>query len=366
MSFVIFILLLIVLILVHEFGHFACAKLFGIKVEEFGIFFPPRLFAWKFGETEYSVNSIPMGGFVRIFGENDHEGVKAPRSFASKSRFVQAAVVVAGIVMNLAFAWLILSFGYMVGLPTAVDHEGFGIVQNQKVTIVGILPNSPAQGANITPGDNVIVVQAGGETMDTRILNTNHQADAVRNFIKTHQEDALTVTLENAGAQRNISLQAVSGLVSDRKALGVELEDVGVLQLPLHLALLQGAILTKNFTVLTATGLSGFFIDMVHGALNWNGIAGPIGIVSLGSHIVSQGFASAVELVATISISLALFNVIPIPGLDGGRLLFIAIEGIRGKALSKRLSLGLTVVGFALLITLMLVVSYHDIARLIG
>src|SRR3569623_173656 len=117
MSLIIFILALVALIVVHELGHFSVAKLFGIRVEEFGVGFPPRLFGKKIGETLYSVNLLFFGGFVRIFGEDKGEDGTDPRSFANKSKWVQAAVVAAGIVCNLLFAWAILSVGYMVGLP---------------------------------------------------------------------------------------------------------------------------------------------------------------------------------------------------------------------------------------------------------
>ena len=128
MDLIVFILILAALILAHEFGHFSVAKLFGIKVEEFGIGFPPRLLKIKKGETLYSLNLLFFGGFVKIYGEDANEGATDPRSFAHKPRLVQAAVIVAGVVMNLLFAWLALSVGYMVGLPTSAEHEGFGTV----------------------------------------------------------------------------------------------------------------------------------------------------------------------------------------------------------------------------------------------
>ncbi|MDO8548152.1 MAG: site-2 protease family protein, partial [bacterium] len=150
-----FILILVLLILVHEFGHFVVAKFFGIKVHEFGIFFPPRIFSKKFGETEYSLNWLPFGGFVKIFGENYDEGKDDPsrqgaaeadpRSFVNKSRWQQAAVILAGIVFNLLFAWLALTVGYMVGLPTSAEHRGFGLVQGATPTVIAVLPDSPAQ-----------------------------------------------------------------------------------------------------------------------------------------------------------------------------------------------------------------------------
>src|SRR6185503_6716923 len=161
MSLVIFILALVALIVVHELGHFTVAKLFGIKVEEFGIGFPPRLIYKKVGETVYSVNLLFFGGFVRIFGEDKGQAGSDPRSFANKSRWVQAAVVAAGILCNLVFAWIILSAGYMVGLPTSVDHIGVGDVQNAKAMIVGILPGSPAEKAKIEPGDIIVSISTG-------------------------------------------------------------------------------------------------------------------------------------------------------------------------------------------------------------
>ena len=152
---------MVALIVVHELGHFTVAKLFGIKVEEFGVGFPPRLIAKKIGETVYSVNLLFFGGFVRIFGETKGEGEHDPRSFAHKSKWIQVAVVAAGIFCNIIFAWFILSLGYMVGLPTTVEHIGIGQVQDAKATIVCILPNSPAQMAKMQAGDSIASIATG-------------------------------------------------------------------------------------------------------------------------------------------------------------------------------------------------------------
>jgi len=179
MTILFFILILIVLILVHEFGHFIIAKAFGIKVHEFGIFFPPRLFAKKFGETEYSFNLLPFGGFVKIFGENYDEGKDDPRSFVNKPRWQQAAVLVAGIAFNLLFAWLALTVGYMAGLPTATEHKGFGYVQGAAPTVVVVLPSSPAQKAGLIEGDRVEKIETAHEALDARTLNTSRQAEVV-------------------------------------------------------------------------------------------------------------------------------------------------------------------------------------------
>ncbi|MBP9710688.1 MAG: site-2 protease family protein [Candidatus Pacebacteria bacterium] len=361
MTFIIFILILVALILVHEFGHFIVAKLSKIKVEEFGIFFPPRLFAIKKGETEYSFNWLPFGGFVRIFGENHNENASDPRSFASKPRYTQAAVVVAGIVMNILFAWLVLSLGYMVGLPSAADRADAGQVSDVKTMITAVLPDSPAAKAGILAEDVVKTVGTGmiaPQTFET--------ADDVQSFIAAHGEESIILTVLRDDEEKTFIARPVEGFVEGRKALGVQLGDVGVLKLPVHLALVQGAKLTYEMTVGTAQGLASFFVQIARGVADFTTVAGPIGIVNIGAGAVTDGFAAAVVLTAVISINLAIINLLPIPGLDGGRLLIIAVESVLRRPVSKKITMALTLAGFGLLITLMLVVSYHDIVRLVG
>ncbi|MBC7836610.1 site-2 protease family protein [Acetobacteraceae bacterium] len=361
MSLLIFIGILIALILVHELGHFVVAKLFGIRVDEFGIFFPPRIFAKKFGETEYSLNSLPFGGFVKIFGENGNEGERDKRSFVNKPRYAQALVIVAGIVMNLVFAWLILSVGYMAGLPTSVEHQGFGTVSDPHIEIVAVLPESPAMKAGIEAGDSIKAV--GTASIEPFYPET---ADGAQTFIASHQDDSIIVIVAREGELKNFVVRASEGLIEGRKALGIQMNDVGVLQLPPHVALAQGGLLAYNMTIATAEGLSQFFTTLVRGTANFSEVAGPIGIANIGAGAVQSGFVAAITLTAIISINLALINILPIPGLDGGRLLIIAIEGTIRRAVPQRVTLSLTIAGFALLILLMVVVSYHDIARLIG
>lgn len=358
MTILIFILILVCLILAHEFGHFIVAKAFKIRVDEFGIFFPPRIFAFKWGETEYSLNSLPFGGFVRIFGEDGETGDE--RSFARKSRWKQAAVIAAGIVFNLLLAWILLAAGYMYGIQTPVEHEGVGIVQNAKPTIAGILPGSPADKAGLKAGDTVESVITG-----TSQLEPNATADEIRNFIAEHQNETIGFTVDRAGETVQALAKPVDGIVEGKKVVGVDLDDVGILKLPPHLALVQGAVLGKNITIQTAQGLGGFFSSIVRGKANFSEVSGPIGITNIGSDAVKEGFISTIILTALISINLAILNLLPIPGLDGGRLLFIIIEGITQRPISKRISYILTLTGFGLLILLMLVASYHDVARLI-
>src|SRR3989339_500950 len=368
MTILIFILILVCLILAHEFGHFIVAKAFKIRVDEFGIFFPPRIAAFKWGETEYSLKWLPFGGFVRIFGEDgeaesaqktpssgapltakDFSASTDTRSFAKKNRWIQAAVIVAGIVFNLVLAWLLLTAGYMYGIQTPVQHEGVGVVQNAQTTIVSVLPGSPVDKAGLMSGDIVTSVITG-----TSQLESGADAEQIRDFIGAHQDETIGFTVDRSGETIQALARPVDGLVEGKKVVGVELDDVGILKLPIHLALVQGAVLGKNITIQTAQGLVGFFSTIVRGQANFSQVSGPIGITSIGSDAVKAGFIETIVLTALISINLAILNLLPIPGLDGGRLFFIIIEGITKRPISKKIAYGFTLVGFGLLILLML------------
>jgi len=361
MSVILFILCLVALIIVHEFGHFSVAKLFGIRVDEFGIFFPPRIWAFTKGETEYSLNWLPFGGFVRIFGENYDEGEGEPRSFVNKNRWVQAAVLVAGVTMNIIFAWLLLSAGYMIGLPTSVEHVGFGTTSNPQVMVVNVLPGSPAQQAGLMPGDTVVAVQTG-----TASEPAGQNAQQTQQFITAHQEESDVITVLRDGQSMTFVAKPAAGLVEGRKVIGVEFDDVGTLKLSPPVALIQGAVLGWDITRTTAAGLGHFFAQIFEGRADFSQVSGPIGITAFGAATLKQGFSAAVVLVALISINLALLNLLPVPGLDGGRLLIVAIEGVTRRRIPVAWVSYLTLAGLAALVLLMLVVSYHDISKLVG
>ena len=367
MYLVFFILILVALILVHEFGHFSVAKFFGIRVDEFGIGFPPRIAALKRGETEYSINWVLFGGFVKIFGENPNAELTDTsistnsRSFANKNRFIQAAVLLAGIMFNLLAAWALLSVGYMVGLPTAVGQESFGRVENSYIQVSSVLPQSPAEKAGLVGGDKIEVVQ----TASAQLL-AGSDSSALREFIAAHQEESMVLSVVRGDTLVNVVARPEAGLVDGKKVLGVNLADVGTLKLPFYTAFLQGAVSTKNLTISTAVGLGGFFKQIVMGSANYAGVAGPIGIAGIGASAVQDGFAAGILITAIISINLAIINLLPVPALDGGRLLIVAVEGLIRRPVPPRITLTLTLAGFALIMLLMLVVSYHDIARLVG
>jgi len=269
-------------------------------------------------------------------------------------------VIVAGIVFNLVLAWLLLTAGYMYGIQTPVQHEGVGVVQNAQTTIVSVLPGSPVDKAGLMPGDIVTSVITG-----TSQLESGADAEQIRDFIGAHQDETIGFTVDRSGETIQALARPVDGLVEGKKVVGVELDDVGILKLPIHLALVQGAVLGKNITIQTAQGLVGFLSSIVRWNANFSEVSGPIGITSIGSDAVKAGFIETIVLTALISINLAILNLLPIPGLDGGRLFFIIIEGITKRPISKKIAYGFTLVGFGLLILLMLVASYHDVVRLV-
>lgn len=369
MALLIFIAILVALIWVHELGHFSVAKLFKIRVDEFAIGFPPRLFRVRYGETDYTLNLLLVGGFVRIHGENPSDlapGEQDPRALTSKNRGIQAAVMLAGIAFNLIFAWLALSAGYMAGLPTAASDKALGPITAPQVVISAVLPQSPGERAGFKPGDIIERLETGTTVLDLATLSTNKQADAVQAFIGAHQDESFVVTIERNGEERTLLAKPVAGLAEGRKVIGIEFGDIGILQLPVHLALAQGAVAFKDLTIATAQGLGSFLGSLVVGSADFSQVSGPIGIAGVGQNAVKEGFSTAAVIAALISINLALINLLPIPGLDGGRLLVIIIEAIIRRPVAPRVTNALMLVGLAAIVLLMIVVSINDIARLVG
>ena len=379
MFLLIFILILVALIWVHELGHFTAAKLFGIRVDEFAIGFPPRLLTVRWGETQYSFNLLLVGGYVRIHGEDgavDERRLPAgrqardKRSMASKPRLIQAGVIVAGVAMNLIVGWLALSAGFMAGMAATPDSSAFGELRDARTTVTQVIPQSPAELSGMMAGDQIQRLETGAKKQ----LEPPVTAESVTRFIGEHQNESLIVyTLRPStklgtgkGEEKVFIAKPAEGFAAGKKVLGISMADIGVLQLPPHLALLQGAISAKQLTVSTAVGLGAFFSQLFRGAADWGSVAGPIGIAGAGASAVQNGFAAAAFITALISINLAIINLIPIPGLDGGRLLIIIVEGVLRRPVSQKIITTLSLAGFALVILLMLVVTYHDIAKLVG
>lgn len=364
MSILLFIIILVALVLVHEFGHFLAAKRAGMKVEEFGVGFPPRLFSRRRGETEYSFNALPFGGFVRIFGENPEEVAERPkeasRSFSGKSRKAQAMVVAAGVVMNVLAAWALFSAGYMVGLPAEAGSERFGEVRDVRATVTLVSPGFPAEQAGFLPGDQVLRMTAGDERLESA------EAQKLRDFIAAHSGNEHAVAVLRGGKEITLNATPAEDGTLGRAVLGIGLADLGTLRLPFYLAPIEGAVLTSIVTKDTAVGLWHFFSGIFAGEADFSSIAGPVGLVGIVDDASQFGIAALITLAALISINLAIINLIPFPALDGGRLILIAIEAIRGVSLPPSFVSRYNLVGFFLLIGLMVAVTYNDIVRLLA
>ena len=363
-SVLIFVLVLVALIVVHEFGHFLAAKLFKMRVDEFGIGYPPRAIGWKKGETEYTLNWLPFGGFVRIFGEDqeaaDGDPKDADRAFFKKPRALQALVLAAGIIMNLAFAWLLISIVLGVGAPRALAPEEIATAQDPYVLVSSVMPESPAEEAGFMPGDRVVRATAGADAF------ISADAEQFTAFV-SGSEQPITFVLENRGEERTISATPRAGLAvedPERLVLGVGVASVGTVRTPWLMAPIEGFVLTWDLTKATAAGLLSFFAGVFTLTADLSQVSGPVGIAGAVGDAAGTGLAQLLTLTAVISINLALINLLPIPALDGGRLLFVIVESVIRKPLPRTFQNWVNAAGFAFLILLMLVVTASDIFKI--
>jgi regulator of sigma E protease len=364
MSVITFIIILAILILVHEFGHFIVAVKSGIKVTEFGIGFPPKLvklFKWK--ETVFTLNWIPFGGFVKIFGENpDDESISGPdsqRSFVNKPKWIQALVLVAGVAFNLIFAWILISAGYMSGLPTPVSYVGPGEVRDAQVIVTGVTADSPAMYSLIKVGDAI-----KGVSVDEANTLSVITPESVSAFIAANDSSEITLDLMRGKDSVQAKVTPASGIVPDKKAVGIAMDEIGILSLPIHLAVYEGFKTTAYLTYQTAVGLVQFVSSAFVGNASLQQVTGPVGIVGMVGDVSQLGFIFILSFTAFISINLAVINLVPFPALDGGRLLFVLIEKITGKPIRPKVANMVNGIGFVLLLLLMLVVTVNDVVKL--
>ncbi len=364
MTVIIFLIILAVLVFVHELGHFLVAKISGIRVDEFSIGFPPRLFKKKIGETLYSLNLIPFGGYVKIFGENPDEesmvGSDSSRSFVNKPKKIQVAVLVAGVIGNLLFAWLLIVGGYMFGLPTSVSPENEARIRNAHVVVTTVAPNTPAELVGIKLGDSIVSVASPTETLSSG----NVTPESVQQFICSHGEEELTVSVLRKGETMTFQATPQAGIVADCRVLGIVMDYVGILRLPPHLALVQGTIATAHLAGATVQGLYLFLASIFQGTADFSAVSGPVGIAGMVGDAQSLGFSYLIFFTALISINLAVINLVPFPALDGGRILFVLIEAVLRRSLNPRVANMVNAAGFLLLMALLVILTYRDILKL--
>lgn len=364
MNILIFLIILLVLVVSHEFGHFIVAKKSGIRVDEFSFGFPPKLFGIKKGETSYNFNALPFGGYVKIFGENPNEeslsGPDSSRSFVNKPYRIQAAVLFAGVAMNFLVAWLLLSIGFMSGLPTSVANAKEGaIIKDQALTITSVVKDSPAQIAGLSSGDTVSHLSAGNDATDTP------SPESVQYFIKRHSSDPITISYTHNKELKTTTLTPKAGLINNMPGIGISMDVIGVMKFPIHKAIWQGLVSSWTLVDGTVRGFWALLYGGITGHGNLSELTGPVGIVGVVGDAAKFGFVYLLSFTALISINLAVINLIPFPALDGGRLLFLLIEKIKGSRINPKIANSANLIGFGLLMVLMAVITYHDIVKLL-
>lgn len=362
MSVLIFFVVLFVLILVHEWGHFIVAKKTGMRVDEFGIGFPPRLFGVKKGETTYSFNALPIGGFVRIWGENYEDAVEDPtndgRGFSQRPKWAQALVLIAGVTMNILFAWLLFTATFMIGVPTAVDEAGAS--PEADLYVASVLQEGPA--SVIPPGAAISSVAYG------EVVINQPKPSEFSDLVVEAGPNALLVTYDSADGEQTVELFPEQGLIAadpERYAIGVSLTLVEVQSRPVHIAIKDGFIATYQGIIHITVGLYTLLSQTFVGEADFSQVAGPVGIVGMVGDAAAFGITALLTFTAIISLNLAVINLLPFPALDGGRLVFVFIESITGKHIPPEWAGRVNLVGFAILMLLMIAVTYNDITRLI-
>ncbi len=365
MTIIIFIAILVLLILVHEFGHFLAAKYFDIKVDEFGIGFPPRLktlFWW--GETRFTLNAIPFGGFVKIFGEDPSEetieGPEKERSFSNKNRAKQAVVLVSGVLFNAFLAFIFISLAFMFGIPASEDDHGKEYMKDSQLVVTYVLEDSPAYIAGLEAGDVIMkIIDSKGDSQS--IDNADHFSEV----IKEKEGEEIRVSYKREGEEKKVSLTAEEGVFeSGEPAIGIGMNTVGIVSFPVHISFIEGAKHTFNLLIVISVELVNFLGSILTGGADFSQVAGPVGIVELVGDAWTVGFAFLLYFTAIISLHLTIINLFPFPALDGGRLLFVAIEAITRKRINPQVANALNGLGFILLIILMIVVTVSDVVRI--
>ncbi len=357
LTLIIFILVLGILILVHELGHFIAAKKNGLTVEEFGFGFPPRIFGIKRGETIYSINLLPFGGFVKILGEDGSEQDN-PKSFSSKSAGNRSLIAASGVFMNFLLAILLLVIGFYIGLPQIIEKDNEALAKNVKIQIVAISNDSPAEKSGIKMGDIIKYVKSGNENIAINEIST------LQENINDNKGKEITIAIQRGKEILEINAVPRINPPEGEGALGIALAKTGIISYPWYKSFWLG---TKSAFIISweiIKGFGGLLKNLITSGKIPQDISGPVGIAVLTSQAATLGFIYLLQLVAMISLNLAILNLIPFPALDGGRLLFLGIEKIKGSKINPKIENAIHSVGLVLLLALIMLVTYKDILKL--
>ncbi len=369
---IVFILVLSVLVFVHELGHYATARMFGVKAEEFGFGFPPRVFGWKkvngkrkffwgSGEHEsedtiWSLNWIPLGGFVKIKGEDGEN--KDPDSFAAKKPWKRSIILSAGVTMNIILAAICLMLVFTLGSPQVLSNVEEGAkVTDEKMQVMSLVADSPATEAGIELGDAIVALDG---------LSFNEITE-VQDYVASKNGQSVEIEISRYGEPVRLSATPQvlpENETGERAVLGVGIEKTGIVSYPWYKSIWLGMKATYNLFIQIIVAFGTIIKNAIVGQPVGVEVAGPVGIAVMTGKVARMGMNYALQFTALLSINLAIINFLPLPALDGGRVLFILIEKIRRKPVNQKVEQVVHTIGFALLMLLVLIVTGKDIINL--
>lgn len=366
-----FIVILGLLVFVHELGHFLAARYFGVKAEEFGFGFPPRMFGVVYNDaqkryrfvkgredvesphTVYSLNWLPLGGFVRIKGEDGNES--DPDSFTAQPAWKRLIMLVAGVVMNFVAAIVLFGIVFFLGVRQPIDSSQAALYPDAEVQILQVAPDSSAHAMGLEPGDTIVSINQ----------NTVGTLEAVKENLDASRGAEVAFVVDRLGDLQNLkgTFESKSDEGGETK-FGIAYSHTATVKLPILDSLQQGAITTWNVTgaILSAFGklIAGLFGGP---AVTGVDLTGPVGIVYITKQMSDLGLVYILQFAALLSVNLAIINALPIPALDGGRMLFVLIEKIKGSPVRRSTEGMIHQIGFLLLIFLMVFITTRDILK---
>ncbi|MBU4536867.1 RIP metalloprotease RseP [Patescibacteria group bacterium] len=369
MNILIFVIVLAILIFVHELGHFIFAKKTGMLVEEFAIGFPPRIFSKKKGETQYSIGVIPLGGYCKILGEDYDEDIKNQeskiknqdsRKFVNQPKINQALVLIAGVAFNFLLAWILFSISFISGMPVSTSQFEDKVIEDSSLVLMDVMVNSPAEKAGLEIGDTILYLNSGTES-----VQDFNNIEIPTEFIAATGENEMEILYKRGEETLLTKLIPEKDLIQEGSvAIGVSFDVVGTVELGFFEAFWEGLKMTLSLIKIIALSLIMFVYGIFTGTSSLAQVSGPVGIVSMVGSAFDFGLVYLMSFVALISINLGVINLIPIPALDGGRLLFLAIEAIKGSPMNPKVVNLLNMFGFVLLMLLMFIVTVSDVFKL--
>ncbi|MEN9338360.1 MAG: hypothetical protein RI945_85 [Candidatus Parcubacteria bacterium] len=391
MTIIIFIIILLVLVLIHEAGHFLAAKISKVRVDEFAFGFPPRIFSVKKGETKYSFNALPIGGYVKIFGEDglkEDNQKEYKRNFVSKHPLIKIFILAAGVIMNLLLAFILVTVSVFNGTTFQVDgasaeYQKFieeGRVRKEFLVITGVAKDTPAFNAGIKTGYVIKDIFLNEENLAGRV-STHKSLDLKRNteeVVKDLQDslngegrgmiDSVTIVyrIPATGEVSSTTLAGVYKVDNEKakKIIGVSFGKFADIHLKFWECIKIGAEKTIWMIEQTVLGFADLLKNIVTKGEVSKDVAGPVGIFALVKEAREMGVNYILIFSAVLSISLAVFNILPFPALDGGRILFVIIESVTRRKIGEKWQTILNGAGFVILILLMIAISVRDVINL--